>query len=48
MTLEIIGDAGDEWEIVNVTTQEIVFFNKILPEDAMKLGKVAEILDDVN
>ena len=45
MTLEIKADAGDEWEIINTTTKEIIYFNKIQLKNAIKLGKVVEILD---
>ena len=46
MTLEIIGDAGEKWETINMTTKDIVYFNKIQLQDAIKLGKVSEIIDD--
>ena len=45
MTLEIKADAGEEWEIINTTTKEIIYFNKIQLQNAIKLGKVIEILD---
>ena len=46
MALEIIGDVGDEWKTVNITTKEIISFNKVQLEDAVKPGKVIENLDD--
>ncbi len=46
MILDIIGDAGEPWEVKNMTTQEIIFFNKIQLQDAIKLGKVVDVSDD--
>jgi len=46
MILDIIGDAGEQWEVKNMTTQEIIFFNKIQLQDAIKLGKVVDVSDD--
>ena len=46
MTLEITADAGEKWETINLTTKEIVYFNKTQLQDAIKLGKANEVLDD--
>ena len=46
MTLEITADAGEKWETINLTTKEIVYFNKAQLQDAIKLGKANEVLDD--
>ena len=43
MTIEIISDDGDKWKTRNVTTKEIVSFNKTVLESAIKLGKAEEI-----
>lgn len=43
MAIEIISDAGDRWEARNITTKEIVFINKAVLENAIKLAKAEEI-----
>jgi hypothetical protein len=43
MEIEIISDAGDRWETRNITTNETVFFNKSVLQNAIKLGKAEEI-----
>lgn len=43
MTIEIIADAGEQWETRNITTREIVFFDKSVLLNAIKLGKAEEI-----
>ena len=45
MTIEIVSDAGDEWETRNITTKEIVFFDKSVLLKAIKLGKAEEVLN---
>lgn len=45
MTIEIISDAGDKWETRNITTKEIVFFDKSVLLNAVKLGKAEEIFE---
>lgn len=45
MTIEIIADAGEQWQTRNITTREIVFFKKSTLENAIKLGK-AEVITD--
>ena len=43
MLIEIVSDAGDKWETRNITTQDTVFFEKSVLENAIKLGKAEEI-----
>lgn len=43
MTIEITSDAGERWETRNITTREIVFFDKSVLLNAIKLGKAEEI-----
>ena len=43
MTIEVISDTGDKWETRNITTKEIVFFDKSVLLNAVKLGK-AEVI----
>lgn len=45
MTIEVISDAGDKWETRNITTKEIVFFDKSVLLSAVKLGKAEEIFE---
>jgi hypothetical protein len=45
MILEIKDDAGEEWVIINTTTKDIINFNKIQLQDAIKLGKVVDVSD---
>lgn len=44
MTIEIIADAGEQWETRNITTRDIVFFDKSVLLNAIKLGKAEEIV----
>ncbi len=46
MTIKIIADAGDKWETMNLTTKELVFFDKTQLDQAVKLGKLIEVLGD--
>lgn len=45
MTIEVISDAGEKWETRNTTTREIVFFDKSVLLNAVKLGKAEEIFE---
>ena len=45
MTIEIISDAGEKWETRNITTKEIVFFDKSVLLNAVKLGKAEVIVE---
>lgn len=45
MTIEIIADDGDNWETHNLTTKETLFMNKLVLDNAIKLGKAEEITD---
>jgi hypothetical protein len=46
MTIEIISDDGERWKTYNVTTNEIIYFDKSTLEKAIKLGKAEEITED--
>ena len=48
MAIEIVSDDGDRWQTQNITTKQTVFFNKLILQNAIKLGKAEEIskLDD--
>lgn len=48
MQLEIIADEGDQWQMRNLTTNELILLEKSFFEKAIKLGKVEEILDENN
>ena len=45
MTIEIVSDDGERWETGNITTREIVFFDKLVLLNAIKLGKAEEIVE---
>ncbi len=45
MTIEIVSDAGDKWETRNITTKEIVLFDKSVLLKAIKLGKAEEVFE---
>lgn len=45
MTIEVVSDDGDRWETRNTTTREIVFFDKSVLLNAVKLGKAEEIVE---
>ena len=45
MTVEIVSDAGEKWETRNITTKEIVFFDKLVLINAIKLGKAEEFVE---
>ena len=45
MTIEIVSDDGDKWETRNITTKEIVFFDKSVLLKAIKLGKAEEVVE---
>ena len=45
MTIEIVSDAGERWETRNITTGEIVFFDKSVLLNAIKLGKAEEVFE---
>ncbi len=45
MTIEVVSDAGEKWETRNITTREIVFFDKSVLLNAVKLGKAEEVLE---
>lgn len=43
MLIEIVSDQDDKWETRNLTTNEIVYFDKFVLDKAIKLGKAEEI-----
>ena len=45
MTIEIVSDDGERWKTRNVTTKEIVFFDKSVLLNAVKLGKAEEVFE---
>jgi len=45
MTIEIVSDDDERWETRNITTREIVFFDKLVLLNAIKLGKAEEIVE---
>lgn len=45
MTIEIISDDGARYETRNITTREIVFFDKSVLLNAIKLGKAEEVVE---
>ena len=45
MTIEVVSDAGEKWETRNITTKKIVFFDKLVLLNAVKLGKAEEVLE---
>ena len=45
MKIEIVSDQGDKWEARNITTHEVVLFDKSVLEKAIRLGLAEEILD---
>ena len=45
MAIEILSDAGDKWQVRNITTGETLLMDKALIERAIKLGKAEEISD---
>jgi hypothetical protein len=45
MTIEIVSDDGERWETRNITTKEIVFFDKLVLLNAIKLGKAEERIE---
>ena len=45
MTIQVIAEVSDSWKTRNVTTDEIVYFDKHALEQAIKLGKAEEVSD---
>lgn len=45
MTIEVISDDGERWETRNITTGEIVYFDKTVLLNAIKLGKAEEVVE---
>jgi len=47
MVLKVVSDAGERWETRNTTTQETVFIEKSVLQNAIKLA-MAEVISDVD
>ena len=45
MTIEVVSDDGERWKTRNITTKEIVFFDKSVLLNAVKLGKAEELFE---
>lgn len=45
MIIEIVSDDSDRWETCNITTKETVFMNKIVLQNAIKLGKAEDVTE---
>ena len=45
MTIEIIDDDGDKWKTHNITTDEIIYFDKSALEKAIKLGQAEDVTE---
>ena len=45
MTIEVVSDDGERWKTRNITTKEIVFFDKSVLLNAVKLGKAEEVFE---
>ncbi|HFD33012.1 MAG TPA: hypothetical protein ENJ28_09965 [Gammaproteobacteria bacterium] len=45
MTIEIISDDGDKWETRNITTNATISLNKLVLDNAIRLGKAEEVTD---
>lgn len=43
MVIEIVSDEGDKWLMRNITTNEIVYFDKAFLDKAIRLGKAEEV-----
>ena len=43
MAIQVVADAGDKWETLNLTTRETNFMDKQLLDNAVRLGKAEEI-----
>ena len=43
MTIEIVSDVDEKWEVRNITTNETMFMDKQMIQRAIKLGKAEEI-----
>ena len=44
--MELGSDDGERWKTHNVTTNEIIYFEKSTLEKAIKLGKAEEVTED--
>jgi hypothetical protein len=47
MIIEVLSDAGEQWQVRNITTRDILKMNKSVLANAIKLGK-AEALPEAD
>ena len=47
MIVEVIADEEDKWKTRNITTNEIVFFNKDVLDKAIRLAMAEEVTGKV-
>ena len=45
MTIEVIAEQDDKWQVINLTTRETLWFDKQVLTNAVKLGKAEEIVN---
>jgi len=45
MIIEIVSDDGERWKTRNTTTNETVFMKKTVLQNAIKLGKAEEVIE---
>jgi len=45
MRMEVIADAGDQWQVLNLTTGKSLLFDKKMLHDAIRLAKAEEVTD---
>ncbi len=45
MSIEVISDAGERWEMRNLTSKETVYINKAVLDNAIRLGKAEAVSD---
>ena len=43
MTIEVLSDAGEKFEVRNVTTRDVLYMDKTMLVNAIKLGKAEEV-----
>lgn len=43
MTIEIVSDQDERWETRNTTTNETIFLNKSVLQNAIKLGQAEDV-----
>lgn len=48
MVMEVIGEQGDKWKLLNHTTHETVLLDKSFLDKSIRLGKIEEVIDENN